>query len=239
MLLGIRVVPAGGCAPGEVLEGPADPAWVADPAGQGQRIGEPLLGVAHPAGGVLHQAELAQSRRHQPVAAGELGLFQCGDQRGRGLLVPTLFVSEIAQDAVRGRPKLRCGDPERGPKGAFSLVQPAQRCQRLGVQHDCPEIVELADDTTAEPAGARDQIAGAAMVVAGQRRAGDPHQGVEPGFASRPRGVRRGKRHRCGQVVRAFGVVSDKGRDFGLGTVEELHPPLCGRCVPAGPFDLG
>ncbi len=222
-----------------MLERPAHPARVADPAGQRQRIGEPLLGVAHLAGGVLQQTKLTQGRRHQPVAAGELSLLQRGDERSSGLLVPALLVPEIAEDAVGGGPELRGGDPERGPKGAFGLIQPAQGCQRLGMQHDCPEIVDLVDDAAAEPARTCDQVTGAAMVVAGQRRAGDPYQGVEAGLASRPRGVRGGQRHRCRQVVGAFGMMPDKGRDLRLGAAEELHPPLRGRRVPAGSLHLG
>ncbi len=98
-----------------MLEGPADPSGVTDPTGQGQCVGEPLLGVADPTSGVLQQAELAQRRGDQPVAAGALGFLQGGDQRGRCLIVPPLFVTEIAEDAVRGGPKFGCGHSQGRP----------------------------------------------------------------------------------------------------------------------------
>ncbi len=98
-----------------MLEGPADSSGIADPTGQGQRVGEPLLGVAYPTGGVFQQAQLAQGRGDQPVTAGALSLFQGGDERGCGFVVPALFVPKIAEDAVRGCPQLGRGDPQSGP----------------------------------------------------------------------------------------------------------------------------
>ncbi len=239
VLLGTWVVPPGGRAPGKVLEGPADPSGIADPTGEGQRVGEPLLGVAHPAGGIFQQAELAQGGGDHPVAAGALGLLERGDERGRGLVVPALLVPQIAEDAVRRRPQLGGGDPQCGPQDAFGLVQPAQRRQGLGVQHDRAQIVEFAHDPPAEPAGTGDQIAGAAMVVAGERRAGDPDQGVEPGLPRRPGGIGGRERHRCREVVGPLGMVADEGRDLRLGAAEKLHPPLGRRGMPAGPLHLG
>ncbi len=107
------------------------------------------------------------------------------------------------------------------------------------MQHDRAQIVDFAHDSPAEPARTGDQLAGAAMVVAGEGRSSDPDQGVEPGFPRRPGGISGRKRHRRREVVGPFGMVTDKGRDLRFGTTQELHPPLGCRGMPARTLHLG